>query len=150
MDLTKNPPFLPTLTLSITNWSMRSSSAMFCKSLSKTIVSKKPVGSSIINLVKFLSELRVETRPYTYMSFFNFAESTNETGFAILASGRFETICLSFENLLANKELNPSIPSADVIFEEGSDKILDSHFKSWISFIPKKVSKSFLLIKKRF
>ena len=46
--------------------------------------------------------------------------------FNILASGRFETILFSFENRFENNALKPETPSAEVIFDDGSNNTLCS------------------------
>ena len=143
ISLTIKPPFFPNEIRSITNWSIRRPFAISCKSLSKTIPSRLPVGSSITNLVTLLSEFRSTKSPQTKISLLSdFEAITDEIGFNNLASGRLETIFFNFEKRFEKSAPNPIIPSEEVIFRVGSDKISCSESNSSSSLRPKKTSKS--------
>ncbi len=90
------------------------------------MVSREPEASSRINFVTFLSEFLSETKPQIYISLFDFAAITDAIDFNILDSGRFEIILFNFENRFENNALKPDTPSAEVTFDEGSNKTLCS------------------------
>jgi len=137
-----NPEFFPKPILTITNWSVRRVPTAFCNSLSKTIPSNEPDGSSRTNLVIFLSVFLVVTRPHTYISSCNFAVFTDAMDLSILDSGLSEIIRFSLLKRLENKALYPLTPSPVVILVVGSDNTFISLCRLGSSLIPRYVSKS--------
>ncbi len=140
------PEFFPRLVLTITNWSVRSVPAVFCNSLSKTIPSNEPDGSSKTNFVMFLSVFLEVTRPHTYKSSFDFTVFADAMDLSFLDSGLSEIILLSLLKRLENKALYPLTPSPVVILLVGSNNTLISLCSVGSSLIPRYVSKSSWLI----